>query len=335
MADAERHVHSRGSLALGGRFAGKSVRVIRSQPVVDRGSVFVAHLAFPVTNVAEANAALSALKRACAGDVVDHAMSAWRIPKKETHTLDAFVTLVSGGDSTTSKASSSLKRKPTTQPKKCEVDTFFDDDGESRGGASIRAELNALDAVGVACVVTRAYGGVNLGKKRFEHIRERVSKLIQAAGIEPGRLASSDAFLAIGAGRTLGGVGSGESLAGALGAGGSVGVSTAHGAAEYGVPPPREEKHSGEVRGASASEIESLFSRGKKRKAVTPSRKTIPASVAGDIRARLAEAAERRMRAAAETKEVGHGSPPSSENEKNLPPTFPGPPEIVNLCEVD
>ena len=82
MADAERHVHSRGSLALGGRFAGRTVRFLRSRPVTDRGSVFVAHLAFPVSTEAEANAALSALKRACAGDVVDHAMSAWRVPKR-------------------------------------------------------------------------------------------------------------------------------------------------------------------------------------------------------------------------------------------------------------
>ena len=145
MADAECHVHSRGSLALGGRFAGRTVRFLRSRPVTDRGSVFVAHLAFPVSTEAEANAALSALKRACAGDVVDHAMSAWRVPKRGTGRGEE-------------------KRKPAAR-KKPMTETFFDDDGETRGGASIRAELNALDAVGVACVVTRAYGGINLGKK--------------------------------------------------------------------------------------------------------------------------------------------------------------------------
>ena len=150
MADAECHVHSRGSLALGGRFAGRTVRFLRSRPVTDRGSVFVAHLAFPVSTEAEANAALSALKRACAGEVVDHAMSAWRVPKRGTGRGEE-------------------KRKPAAR-KKPMTETFFDDDGETRGGASIRAELNALDAVGVACVVTRAYGGINLGKKRFEHI---------------------------------------------------------------------------------------------------------------------------------------------------------------------
>jgi hypothetical protein len=185
MADAERHVHSRGSLALGGRFAGKTVRLLRSRPVTDRGSVFVAHLAFPVSTEAEANAAVSALKRACAGDVVDHAMSAWRVPKRGT-------------------GKGSPEKKKTAVKKKTPVETSFDDDGEPRGGASIRAELNKLDAVGVACVVTRAYGGVNLGKKRFEHIRERVSKLCAAAGIEPGTLVSSDAFRNAGRANVLG-----------------------------------------------------------------------------------------------------------------------------------
>ena len=143
MEDAERHVHSRGSLPLGGRFSGKTVRLLRSRPVTDRGSVFVAHMAFPVSTEAEANAALSALKRACAGDVVDHAMSAWRVPKR----------IAGRGEE---------KRKPAATRKKTSVLTFFDDDGEARGGASIRAELNKLDAVGVACVVTRAYGGVTV-----------------------------------------------------------------------------------------------------------------------------------------------------------------------------
>lgn len=274
MADAERHVHSRGSLALGGRFAGKTVRLLRSRPVTDRGSVFVAHLAFPVSTEAEANAAVSALKRACAGDVVDHAMSAWRVPKRGTG------------------QGSPEKRKPAekkTFKKKTPVETSFDDDGEPRGGASIRAELNKLDAVGVACVVTRAYGGVNLGKKRFEHIRERVSKLCAAAGIEPGTLARSDAFRNAGRANVLGtdvlGTAvSNDSLAAALGG------------AQRGDPETKTSAENRRVdvsRGVPASaafSFSALFS--KKRKKNAP--KALPASVADDIRARLAEAAERR-----------------------------------------
>ena len=274
MADAECHVHSRGSLALGGRFAGRTVRFLRSRPVTDRGSVFVAHLAFPVSTEAEANAALSALKRACAGDVVDHAMSAWRVPKRGTGRGEE-------------------KRKPAAR-KKPMTETFFDDDGETRGGASIRAELNALDAVGVACVVTRAYGGINLGKKRFEHIRERVSKLVSAAGIEPGTLACSDAFRGAGRAHALGGGGSafGDSIAAALG--GAAGGTDCGGPQES--ASRRTDASAIDIsRGGAASagvSAQSFFSRKRGKEG----KKTIPRSVADDIRARLAEAAERRRR---------------------------------------
>lgn len=246
----------------------KTVRLLRSRPVTDRGSVFVAHLAFPVSTEAEANAALSALKRTCTGDVVDHVMSAWRVPKRGTGRGEE-------------------KRKPAAARKKTPVETFFDDDGEARGGASIRAELNKLDAVGVVCVVTRAYGGVNLGKKRFEHIRERVSRLFAAAGIEPGELAREDAFRDAGRAHVLGG-GSAltDSLATALG-----GVGGRFGG---GKPAENSRVDANAVdisRGFSASAgVSALFS--KRRRKETP--KTLPPSVADDIRARLAEAAERR-----------------------------------------
>ena len=247
--------------------------MLRSRPVTDRGSVFVAHLAFPVSTEAEANAAVSALKRACAGDVVDHAMSAWRVPKRGTG------------------QGSPEKRKPAekkTFKKKTPVETSFDDDGEPRGGASIRAELNKLDAVGVACVVTRAYGGVNLGKKRFEHIRERVSKLCAAAGIEPGTLARSDAFRNAGRANVLGTdvletAVSNDSLAAALGG------------AQRGDPETKSSAENRLVdvsRGVPASAFGFSALSSKKRKKNAP--KALPASVANDIRARLAEAAERR-----------------------------------------
>ena len=255
--------------------------MLRSRPVTDRGSVFVAHLAFPVSTEAEANAAVSALKRACAGDVVDHAMSAWRVPKRGT-----------------GKGSPEKKKPAEKKKKKTPVETSFDDDGEPRGGASIRAELNKLDAVGVACVVTRAYGGVNLGKKRFEHIRERVSKLCAAAGIEPGTLVSSDAFRNAGRAHVLGTETIGTLVSNAR-------LAAALGGARTGGDPENKtsaENLEGDVsaaaadfsNGVSASAVEALFSKNKKRKKTAPKKKALPASVADDIRARLAEAAERR-----------------------------------------
>jgi len=298
MADAERHVHSRGSLALGGRFAGRTVRFLRSRPVTDRGSVFVAHLAFPVSTEAEANAALSALKRACAGDVVDHAMSAWRVPKRGKEKR---------GEEKRKPAVSLKKKKTTTE-------TFFDDDGETRGGASIRAELNALDAVGVACVVTRAYGGVNLGKKRFEHIRERVSKLVHAAGIEPGTLARSDAFRGAGRAHALGGGGSafGDSIAAALG--GAAGATTS------GSVSRRTDASAIDISRMSSAASAGVSARFSRKRTIKKkeAKKTLPRSVADDIRARLAEAAERRRRENAKrenAKRAGDG--------------------VVNLCDDD
>ena len=76
----ERHVYRRGTLELGGggfAAAGRSIRTLVSYPKSDRGSVFVARVAYPVRNRAEAEAAVSALKRDPAVRDAHHAMSAW------------------------------------------------------------------------------------------------------------------------------------------------------------------------------------------------------------------------------------------------------------------
>ena len=253
-AHAERHVYRRAALPLAGRFAGRSVRMLRSHPKTDRGSVFVAHLAYPIHTEAEARAAIASLKRD-AGHC-DHAMSAWRVPAPPKPPA--------------------LGTRPSAAPR---VDAGFDDDGEPRGGASIRAELNARKALGVAAVVTRAYGGVNLGKARFEHIRERVAVLIQAAGVQPGVMATDDAFR--GVGRTLGGV---RALAAALG--GGVFLESGEEAAET-----RE----GSGRAKRTNQKRTNQRRTNQRRTDQKQRpKPIPNDVAEDIRRRLAEAAERR-----------------------------------------
>ena len=71
-------VHRRQALPLGGRFSGRSVRLIVSRPVTDRGSVFVARLIWPVRSASEAAAAVHAVKRDDPGvKEAHHAMSAW------------------------------------------------------------------------------------------------------------------------------------------------------------------------------------------------------------------------------------------------------------------
>ena len=261
-AMGDRGVSRRADLPLGGRHAGRAVRMLRSHAKTDRGSVFVAHLAFPIASDAVARSAIAALKRDV-GDV-DHAMSAYRVPA------------AAPADPASGPRTTNNKRPRPAKPK---VASGFDDDGEARGGAAIRAELNARRALGVAVVVTRSYGGVNLGKARFEHIRDRVRILLDAAGCEPDVPASSDAFR--GAGRRLDGADGG--VAAALG-GVPIGVAAETFPASIvpaTVPPSR-------LGGAAGNPKRS------KKKTKPP----IPAAVASDIRARLLAAAEKRRASA-------------------------------------
>jgi hypothetical protein len=265
--------------------------MLRSHAKTDRGSVFVAHLAFPIASDAVARSAIAALKRDV-GDV-DHAMSAYRVP---------------AGAPPTPRRGPRTTNNKRPRPAKPKVASGFDDDGEARGGAAIRAELNARRALGVAVVVTRSYGGVNLGKARFEHIRDRVRILLDAAGCEPDVPASSDAFR--GAGRRLDGADGG--VAAALG---GVPVSAAaetfpasiipatvrRGAIdEAGEPPGGRIRTDARTdastpRGDRAAPSRLGGAAGKKRPKKKP---PIPAAVASDIRARLLAAAEKRRASA-------------------------------------
>ena len=133
-------------------------RVWRSREVVDRGSRFAAHVAFPCRTEAEARRAIAAIKEPLKPMGFTHLMSAYRVPA----------------------------------PPGRKAATAADDDGEERGGAAIRAELGKLRVLGVAVVVSRAYGGVHLGKARFEHIRERVRTVLVALKARPDRVVTHD-----------------------------------------------------------------------------------------------------------------------------------------------
>ena len=257
---AHPHVHRRETTALAGRSG--SLTILHSTPIVDRGSVFVAHLAYPCLTASIARAAIAHVKRDVAVKHADHAMSAWRCP--------AAVTAPS---SSSKPASSAKKRKASAAAK---VDSGFDDDGESRGGAAIRAELNARRAVGYAVVVARVYGCANLGKRRFEHIRERTSAMLTAAGCVANVPAAASGGAFVGEGSRLGGV---DALAAALGGAPAPVVAVAAVAAAP------------DIRGSS------------------------------DIRALVAEAAERRARALA-----------AAAGKDGMPPT---PSDVVDLCDDD
>ena len=56
----------------------------------------------------------------------------------------------------------------------------------AHGGQRIKGCLTKLNAVAVAVMVSRVYGGENIGKKRFELIVERAATLLEAIGHTPG-----------------------------------------------------------------------------------------------------------------------------------------------------
>uniref|UniRef100_A0A7S4I1T0 Impact N-terminal domain-containing protein n=1 Tax=Prymnesium polylepis TaxID=72548 RepID=A0A7S4I1T0_9EUKA len=62
----------------------------------------------------------------------------------------------------------------------------YDDDGEAHGGQRLLGSLTKAKAVNVAVVVSRVYGGQNIGKARFEHICERAQSLLAEVGHVPG-----------------------------------------------------------------------------------------------------------------------------------------------------
>ena len=234
----------------------------------------------------------------------------------------------------------SRKRKaPATAAVKAE--SGFDDDGEARGGAAIRAELNARKAVGVACVVTRFYGGENIGKARFEHIRERTAAMLAAAGCREGVMVESDAWR--GTGRTLGGAGGVDALAAALG-----GVPIAAQRQPHQRQQRQQQQETATVKGKGKVEHTQAATA-----TVTGATSTVPAR---DIRQVMAEAAERRAQAAAagsgsnaaragETREVVRPQPPppplSTEQSKvsvAAAVEAPVPPfrdDVIDLCDDD
>ena len=82
---------------------------------------------------------------------------------------------------------------------------FADDDGEARGGGALRGALKKAKATSVVAVCARWYGGVNIGKARFAHIRGRVRSLLRAVGHTEGLSMGEVMWRSAGSGQTLGG----------------------------------------------------------------------------------------------------------------------------------
>ena len=168
---------------------GCSFEVVRSNPITCNGSIFTAQLAFPVKSVNAANAAIALMRQESHATVADHNMSAYR------------VSIYTGGRG------------------KGKIEKSYDDDGEAHGGQRIAGCLTKKGACDVAVMVSRVYGGVNIGKRRFEIIVESTSALLDAVGHVQGRGIQH----AWGGGNVLGGAAasSSASAAAAPAAGGS------------------------------------------------------------------------------------------------------------------
>ena len=130
-----------------------TVEVARGDAASCNGSIFTAQLAWPVRSIAAANAVIALMKQESCCASADHNMTAYRI----------------GGNR-----------------KGVKVEKAYDDDGEAHGGQRLLGALTRANACNVAVVVSRVYGGVNIGKRRFELICETASQLLDACGHVPG-----------------------------------------------------------------------------------------------------------------------------------------------------
>merc|ERR1719195_206805 len=105
----------------------------------------MAQLAFPVQSEESARAAIATMRQNCGS--ADHNISAFRVGT-------VFGKMAAGSD----------------------------DDGEDRAGGKLLGVLKTENAVGVAMLVSRWFGGVNLGQARFTHICNAAKELLVDTG---------------------------------------------------------------------------------------------------------------------------------------------------------
>ncbi|BGP13253.1 hypothetical protein JCM10213_004977 [Rhodosporidiobolus nylandii] len=121
-------------------------RIISSEPLIDRKSVFVGHAA-KVYSLDEVNAVMAEL------------LSNSKIARA-THNVSAYQYISPDG----------VRRADN------------DDDGESAAGSRLAQLLTLLDVPNVMVVVTRWYGGIHLGPSRFKDINLAAREALEAAG---------------------------------------------------------------------------------------------------------------------------------------------------------
>lgn len=220
-----------------------TIEIARGDAVCERGSIFTAQVAWPVKTVAAANAAIALMRQETVATSADHNMTAYRIGGHKKS---------GGGNKSSSK-----------------IEKAYDDDGETNLGQRLLGCLTKQGACDVAVMVSRVYGGENIGKRRFEIVCERAATLLQLVGHIPGVGISHDWG---GGGIVLGGGGGGS------GSGSSTSACAAS---------------------SSSSSTLSGLSTGKKRKSSGSSAADEEAQRRAAQREAMAQAAERRAQMAA------------------------------------
>lgn len=140
--------------------------ITHGESVVDRKSVFQGHCAV-VQRVVHVDQLLSKLKENKKIENAFHNMWAYRIDKS---------------DPTARRAGKSAS-----------IIQDCDDDGEQAAGGRLLTLLQILNVVNVMVVVTRWYGGIQLGPARFKHINNAARDSLVKGGFvqEPGQEAGS------------------------------------------------------------------------------------------------------------------------------------------------
>lgn len=129
--------------------------IFHGESVVDRKSVFQGHCA-GVQRVEHVSIFLSKLKENKKIENAFHNMWAYRIDKNDPKSLIAG--------------------------KSASIVQDCDDDGEQAAGGRILSLLQILNVVNVMVVVTRWYGGIQLGPARFKHINNAARDCLVKGG---------------------------------------------------------------------------------------------------------------------------------------------------------
>lgn len=136
----------------------KILGIVHGEPFTEKRSTFQAHLA-PVKNANDVEAVMDALLRNRKIAAATHNIMAYRI----------------------------------SMPIKNTVLQDHDDDGETAAGGRLLHLLQIVDALDVVVVVSRWYGGIQLGPDRFKHINNAARSLLGSWGYIAGVNSSATA----------------------------------------------------------------------------------------------------------------------------------------------